>query len=255
MPRSTALRAAGYRVSTTRRLMLEALYSHDEPLTAEQVARRIGGETGGDVASVYRNLETLERLGLVRHFHLGHSPGLYVRAGAGVSEYLVCASCQAVRAVDPDSAGRRPRRRSRAPSAGRRASPTTRSWACAPTAGPPARARWGGARDELRVAVRAGRGPRRLAHRPTSTARRCSWRSGWPSCSGCATPPTPTTSWRSPRSWPPTTATRGRPARLGAWWGLGHATVLLVDRDPADRLPVVSARVAGGRRRRRPWAW
>jgi len=98
-----ALRAAGYRVSTTRRLMLEALYAHDEPLTAEQVARRTGGEMGGDVASVYRNLETLERLGLVRHFHLGHSPGLYVRAGAGVSEYLVCASCQAVRAVDPQS--------------------------------------------------------------------------------------------------------------------------------------------------------
>lgn len=97
-----ALRAAGYRVSTSRRLMLETLYATDEPMTAEQVARQIGGETGGDVASVYRNLETLERLGLVRHFHLGHSPGLYVRAGAGVSEYLVCASCQAVRAVDPD---------------------------------------------------------------------------------------------------------------------------------------------------------
>ena len=101
-----ALRGAGYRVSTTRRLMLETLYAQDEPMTAEQVARRIGGESGGDVASVYRNLETLERLGLVRHFHLGHSPGLYVRAGAGVSEYLVCASCQAVRAVDPDSLAR-----------------------------------------------------------------------------------------------------------------------------------------------------
>ena len=98
-----ALRTAGYRVSTSRRLMLETLYAQDEPLTAEQVARRIGGEMGGDVASVYRNLETHERLGLVRHFHLGHSPGLYVRAGAGVSEYLVCASCQAVRAVDPHS--------------------------------------------------------------------------------------------------------------------------------------------------------
>ena len=28
-----------------------------------------------DVASVYRNLETLEQIGLVRHFHLGHGPG------------------------------------------------------------------------------------------------------------------------------------------------------------------------------------
>ena len=62
----------------------------------------MGGQTGTDVASVYRNLETLEEVGLVRHFHLGHSPGLYVRAGGGLHEYLVCESCGTVRAVDPD---------------------------------------------------------------------------------------------------------------------------------------------------------
>lgn len=95
-----ALRANGLRVSATRRLMLETLYADDAPLTAERLAARIGGETGADVASVYRNLETLEALGLVRHFHLGHSPGLYVRAGAGVREYLVCESCQAIRALE-----------------------------------------------------------------------------------------------------------------------------------------------------------
>ena len=62
----------------------------------------VGGQTGTDVASIYRNLETLEEVGLVRHFHLGHSPGLYVLAGAGVHEYLVCESCRTIRAVDPD---------------------------------------------------------------------------------------------------------------------------------------------------------
>lgn len=95
------LRERGLRLSSIRRLMLEQLYAATEPLTAERLAGRIGGEPGADVASVYRNLETLEQVGLVRHFHLGHSPGLYVRAGAGVREYLVCASCQAIRALEP----------------------------------------------------------------------------------------------------------------------------------------------------------
>src|SRR6185436_11498510 len=71
---TAVVRARGLRLSTARRLVLEALYDADGPLTAEQLA----GEM--DVASVYRNLETLEELGLVRHFHLGHGPGLYPRA-------------------------------------------------------------------------------------------------------------------------------------------------------------------------------
>ena len=54
------------------------------------------------MASIYRNLETLEEVGLVRHLHLGHSPGLYVRAGAGEREYLVCASCHTIHAVNPN---------------------------------------------------------------------------------------------------------------------------------------------------------
>jgi len=49
---------------------------------------------------VYRNLETLEALGLVRHFHLGHGPGRYAPAGAE-REYLVCESCQDLRSVEP----------------------------------------------------------------------------------------------------------------------------------------------------------
>ena len=42
---------------------------------------------------MYRNLETLERAGLVRHFHAGHGPGLYALAARTGGEYLVCESC------------------------------------------------------------------------------------------------------------------------------------------------------------------
>ncbi len=96
-----AMRERGLRVSSVRRLMLDALYGSSEPMTADRLAEQVGGQTGTDVASIYRNLEMLEELGLVRHFHLSHSPGLYVRAGGGVHEYLVCDSCRTVRAVDP----------------------------------------------------------------------------------------------------------------------------------------------------------
>ena len=72
---AAVVRSRGLRLSSSRRLVLEALYATDEPLTAD----RIAGD-GLDVASVYRNLETLEQIGLVRHFHLGHGPGLYARS-------------------------------------------------------------------------------------------------------------------------------------------------------------------------------
>jgi Fur family transcriptional regulator, ferric uptake regulator len=97
------VRASGLRLSAARRLVLEALYRADGPLTADRIAGGLDGQLPrSDVASVYRNLEALEEIGLVRHVHLGHGPGLYVRASAGVSEYLLCDRCGAVRAVDPE---------------------------------------------------------------------------------------------------------------------------------------------------------
>jgi Fur family ferric uptake transcriptional regulator len=94
-----ALRERGLRVSAARRLVLEALYGAEGPLSAERIAQGLEGRLPrSDLASVYRNLETLEEVGLVRHVHLGHGPGLYALA-APEHEYLVCESCHAVRTV------------------------------------------------------------------------------------------------------------------------------------------------------------
>ena len=63
-----AVRGYGLRLSAARRVVLAALYAADGPLSAEQIAAGVGGRVPtSDVASVYRNLETLERLGIVRH--------------------------------------------------------------------------------------------------------------------------------------------------------------------------------------------
>ena len=97
-----ALRSRGLRLSAARRLVLEALYCTEEPVPAEQIAGGLDGRVpSSDLASVYLNLEMLEEVGLVKHFHLGHGPGLYARVGAQTHEYLVCDRCRATLPVDP----------------------------------------------------------------------------------------------------------------------------------------------------------
>ena len=76
------VRDGGLRATSARRLVLEALLTARRPISAEEIADGLGGRmTQSDIASVYRNLETLGELGLVRHFHAGHGPGRYVLEG------------------------------------------------------------------------------------------------------------------------------------------------------------------------------
>jgi Fur family ferric uptake transcriptional regulator len=97
-----AVRDRGLRLSAARRLVLESLFAADGPISAEQIADGVGGRVPrSDLASVYRNLECLEELGLVRHVHIGHRAGLYALAATGDREYLACERCGAHRAVDP----------------------------------------------------------------------------------------------------------------------------------------------------------
>lgn len=92
------LRETGLRLSTPRRLVLEALFAAEGPVSAVHLAR----ELSIDESSVYRNLDVLEQHGIVRHVHLGHSPGLYVLVTDQEVEYLCCERCSKVTAVAPD---------------------------------------------------------------------------------------------------------------------------------------------------------
>jgi Fur family ferric uptake transcriptional regulator len=97
------MRARGLRVSAARRLVLEALLAADGPMSAEQIAEGIGGRVpASDIGSVYRNLQALEDIGVVRHVHLGHGPGLHALAVSGEREYLTCERCADYRAVAPE---------------------------------------------------------------------------------------------------------------------------------------------------------
>jgi Fur family ferric uptake transcriptional regulator len=88
------LRSQGLRVSATRRAALEALLAAEGPVSAEYLASGLGGRVSGcDLPSAYRNLELFERLGMVRHVHIGHGPGLYALVAGDEHAYAVCERC------------------------------------------------------------------------------------------------------------------------------------------------------------------
>jgi Fur family ferric uptake transcriptional regulator len=91
-----ALRSRGMRVSATRRALLDRLFRSRRPLTAEELAG------GLDLASVYRNLDALEAVGLVRHVHVGHGPGLYALARRRGTGYAACERCGRHAALAPE---------------------------------------------------------------------------------------------------------------------------------------------------------
>ncbi len=89
------VRAHGGRATTARRLLVEVLLAQGGHLSAEELAEAVQA-TSPDihVSTVYRNLDELERLGIVTHAHLGHGPATYHLA-AHAHGHLVCEECGA----------------------------------------------------------------------------------------------------------------------------------------------------------------
>ena len=90
------LRANGGRMNTARRALVAALVEAGGHVTADDLAtavRRSHPEV--HIATVYRNLEALEHLGILTHLHLGHSASVYHFADDG-HQHLVCEDCSAI---------------------------------------------------------------------------------------------------------------------------------------------------------------
>jgi Fur family ferric uptake transcriptional regulator len=89
-------RERGGRITSSRRLLLQALFNNPEERTAEELAEEIH-RVAPDVnmSTVYRNLDELEQVGVVVHAHLGHGPAVFSLA-ALAHGHLVCEECAAV---------------------------------------------------------------------------------------------------------------------------------------------------------------
>jgi Fe2+ or Zn2+ uptake regulation protein len=89
------VREHGGRVTSSRRLLLEALFDGPGHRTAEELAGTVRARAPEvALSTVYRNLDELEKLGVVVHSHLGHGPATYHLAQRAHCHF-VCQECGA----------------------------------------------------------------------------------------------------------------------------------------------------------------
>lgn len=96
------VRQHGGRVTTSRRILLRNLFASTGHRSAEELAAEVQAEAPDiHISTIYRNLEELERLGVVVHSHFGHGPATYHLA-TSVHGHFVCEECGKLIEV-PDS--------------------------------------------------------------------------------------------------------------------------------------------------------
>ena len=104
MAQQHELREKGLRLTPQRELVLNAVRELGHA-TPEDVAAKIHlTHPGINLSTVYRNLETLENVGLVQHTHLGHGGATYHAAEELIHLHLVCGNCGSVGDAPIDAA-------------------------------------------------------------------------------------------------------------------------------------------------------
>lgn len=98
------LRGSGYRLTPQRQLILRAVEDLGHATVDEVLVQVRTQASAVNASTVYRTLEVLEELGLVRHTHLSDRAPTYHSAREPEHFHLVCRNCQRVRSVEPDVA-------------------------------------------------------------------------------------------------------------------------------------------------------
>jgi Fur family ferric uptake transcriptional regulator len=100
----TTLRERGYRLTPQRELILGAVHELGHATPDEVLAHVRKRASSVNVSTVYRTLEVLEELGLVKHAHLSDRAPTYHSVGGHEHFHLVCRNCRKVISVDVDVA-------------------------------------------------------------------------------------------------------------------------------------------------------
>jgi Fe2+ or Zn2+ uptake regulation protein len=101
-----ALHENGYRLTGSRRAVVEIIASTPRALTPMEVfdsARASHPELG--LVTVYRTLEKLEELGLIQRVHQPEGCQAFITAGQGHQHLLLCQNCGQVTFFEGDDLG------------------------------------------------------------------------------------------------------------------------------------------------------
>ncbi len=94
---SAALQEQGYRLTASRRAILQVLTSSGGHVTADDLAALVREKAPGvGRMTVYRTLDLLSGLGLIRPVYQGTGAAHYILMDAGHHHHLVCSVCHKV---------------------------------------------------------------------------------------------------------------------------------------------------------------
>lgn len=98
------LHAHGYRNTTARQFVLDAVRTlrHATPEQVLTEVHRIA--PGVNLSTVYRVLEVLSEVGLVRHAHIGSGSPVYHATDSPAHLHFTCDSCGAVQSLPAEAA-------------------------------------------------------------------------------------------------------------------------------------------------------
>jgi len=99
---ASRLHSLGYRLTPQRQLVLQAVEKLGHATPDEILAEVQQHASAVNVSTIYRTLEVLEELGLVRHAHLSDRAPTYHSVTDHVHFHLVCRNCHRVISVDPE---------------------------------------------------------------------------------------------------------------------------------------------------------
>src|SRR5207237_7310718 len=98
-----ALKQQGLRMTPQRQLILDAVASMHGHVSVEQVHQQVVSVFPDvNISTVYRTLEVLEELGLVRHTHFHDGVAQFERTDEAPHHHMVCSRCGADMELDLD---------------------------------------------------------------------------------------------------------------------------------------------------------
>ena len=86
----TQLKTGGLKITTARLDLLDILKHAKKPLSIKDIAQRLGEV---DLVTLYRNVESLQNLGIVKQINLKDRQAYYELAGGKHHHHLVCTNC------------------------------------------------------------------------------------------------------------------------------------------------------------------
>jgi Fur family transcriptional regulator, ferric uptake regulator len=96
-----ALKERGLRMTPQRQLILAVVSAMHGHISVDQVHQQVIRQFPDvHITTVYRTLEVLEELGIVRHTHFHDGVAQYQRADEAPHQHMVCTVCQAATELD-----------------------------------------------------------------------------------------------------------------------------------------------------------